>query len=94
MTLRIAIAQINLLVGDVRRNAQRVVEAAAEARDRLRAQAIVFPELTLSGYPPEDLILRPDFLRCVESVLHDLAARISGIDVIVGFAERQIGMPY
>lgn len=94
MKLRLAIAQVDLLVGDVRRNAECVVAAAAEARDRLRADAVVFPELTLSGYPPEDLILRPDFLSCVEQVLPRLARQVSGLDVVVGFPERQIGMPY
>lgn len=94
MKLRIAIAQIDLLVGDIRRNVSHVVAAAAEARDRLAADAIVFPELTLSGYPPEDLILRPDFLRAIEQALADAAQRISGIDAIVGFPERQVGMPY
>lgn len=94
MTLRIAIAQVDLLVGDVRRNVQRVLAAAGDARDRLHADAIVFPELTLSGYPPEDLILRPDFLYCIEQALTELARQLSGIDAVVGFPERQVGMPY
>jgi NAD+ synthase (glutamine-hydrolysing) len=55
---------------------------------------IVFPELTLCGYPPEDLILRPDFLIAAEHALHELAAQIQGITAIVGFPEKQIGMPY
>jgi NAD+ synthase (glutamine-hydrolysing) len=91
--LRIAIAQFDFLVGDARGNARRVLEAAADARDRLKAHAVVFPELTLSGYPPEDLILRPDFLAAVESALNELANRIHGITAIVGFPEKQIGMP-
>ena len=57
--LRIVLAQINLLVGDVRGNAQQVIDAAVRARDELQAQLIVFPELALTGYPPEDLLLRP-----------------------------------
>ena len=92
LKLRIAIAQLNLLVGDVRGNARRVLDAALDARDRLGARAVVFPELTLSGYPPEDLILRPDFLAEVERVLGELAGQIRGITAIVGFPERQIGM--
>ncbi|MGY6217040.1 NAD+ synthase [Methylolobus aquaticus] len=94
MNLRIAIAQLDFLVGDVAGNSRRVLQAASEARDRLGAHAVVFPELTLSGYPPEDLILRPDFLRCVDDALQGLAAQVRGIDVIVGFPERQVGMPY
>ena len=87
MSLRIAIAQLDFLVGDVIGNARRVLDAAQEARDRLNADAIVFPELTLSGYPPEDLILRRDFLATVETALEDLATRVTGITAIVGFPE-------
>lgn len=94
MTLRIAIAQIDLLVGDIRRNIEHVVAATEEARDRLAADAIVFPELTLSGYPPEDLILRQDFLSGIEEGLAEVARLVRGIDAIVGFPERQTGMPY
>jgi NAD+ synthase (glutamine-hydrolysing) len=92
--LRIAIAQLDFLVGDVSGNARRVLAAAAEARDRLQADAVVFPELTLSGYPPEDLILRRDFLDTVERELAQLAGQIHGITAIVGFPEKQAGMPY
>ena len=87
MTLRIAIAQLDFLVGDVAGNARRVLESAREARDRLGANAVVFPELTLSGYPPEDLILRRDFLAAVETALDRLAREIDGITAIVGFPE-------
>ena len=87
MTLRIAIAQLDFLVGDVTGNARRVLEAAEEARDRLNADAILFPELTLSGYPPEDLILRRDFLTKVETTLEEIAVRLTGITAIVGFPE-------
>ena len=87
MTLRIAIAQLDFLVGDVAGNARRVLEAVREARDRLGADAVVFPELTLSGYPPEDLILRRDFLAAVETALERLAPEIAGITIIVGFPE-------
>jgi NAD+ synthase (glutamine-hydrolysing) len=92
--LRIAIAQLDFLVGDVQGNARRVLDAVHDARDRLKAHAVVFPELTLAGYPPEDLILRPDFLASVDRALNELAGRIHGITAIVGFPEQQIGMPY
>ena len=87
MTLRIAIAQLDFIVGDVNGNAGRVLDAAQKARDRLNAGAIVFPELTLSGYPPEDLLLRRDFLATVESTLDDLAEKLFGITAVVGFPE-------
>ncbi len=89
-TLRIAIAQLNLLVGDITGNADRIIEASRHARDHLQAQAVLFPELTLAGYPPEDLLLRGDFLGQIDRALHDVAARIPrGIDVIVGFPEKR-----
>ncbi|CAI8846205.1 NAD+ synthase [Methylocaldum szegediense] len=94
MNLRIAIAQLDFLVGDLRGNADRILQAAREARDRLRAHAVVFPELCLAGYPPEDLILRCDFLAQAERTLDDIASQVHGIDVIVGFPERRAGMPY
>lgn len=94
MNLRIAIAQLDFLVGDLRGNADRVLQAAREARDRLRAHAIVFPELALAGYPPEDLILRRDFMAQAERALDDIAGQVHGIDVIVGFPEHRTGMPY
>lgn len=94
VNLRIAIAQLDFLVGDLRGNAGRVLQAAREARDRLRAHAVVFPELALAGYPPEDLILRCDFMAQAERILDDMAGQLHGIDVIVGFPEHRTGMPY
>ncbi|QJD30012.1 NAD+ synthase [Methylococcus geothermalis] len=94
MNLRIAIAQLDFLVGDVEGNAERVLAATMRARDELGADAVVFPELTLAGYPPDDLILRADFLVAVESALAALAPRVQGIDAIVGFPERHDGLPF
>jgi NAD+ synthase (glutamine-hydrolysing) len=94
VNLRIAIAQLDFLVGDVRGNAGRVLAAARRARDELGAHAVVFPELALAGYPPDDLILRPDFLAAAESALKALAGQVRGIDVIVGFPERHDGLPF
>jgi NAD+ synthase (glutamine-hydrolysing) len=92
--LRIAIAQVNLLVGDIAGNARRVLETARRARDELRAQAVVFPELTLAGYPPEDLIQRPGFIKQIDYALRELASEVHGIDVVLGFPEKQTGLPY
>ena len=54
-SLRVVMAQLDFLVGDIAGNMDKIMTAAAEARDRLHADLIVFPELTLTGYPPEDL---------------------------------------
>ena len=82
--LRLAIAQANLRVGDVAGNTDRVIALASEARDSLKAQAIVFPELALTSYPPEDLLLRPALIEQVEEGLRRIAHTVRGIDVIVG----------
>jgi NAD+ synthase (glutamine-hydrolysing) len=86
--LCIVIAQLNLLVGDVVANADKVIEAAGRARDEHQADAVLFPELTLTGYPPEDLLLRPGLNRAVEQALQRIASSVRGIDVIVGFPEQ------
>ncbi len=87
-SLRLAIGQLNFLVGDVAGNVQQVVAQALEARDHLQAHAIVFPELTLTGYPPEDLLLRPDIHVQVEAGLERLRSDVRGIVLIVGHPQR------
>ena len=61
-SLRIALAQLNLTVGDLAGNRARIAAACARARAE-QADLVAFPELALAGYPPEDLLLRPGFLR-------------------------------
>ncbi len=90
-TLRVALAQLNLLVGDVAGNAERIIAAALEARDRLRADAILFPELSLTGYPPEDLLLRPGLYPRVQRALEGIRRRVSGITVVVGHPHQAVG---
>ncbi|MCL4139862.1 UNVERIFIED_CONTAM: hypothetical protein GTU68_053533, partial [Idotea baltica] len=86
--------QINPLVGDVAGNVDKVIAAAELAKTDFNADLIVFPELTLTGYPPEDLLLRPELLRRVESGLLELKKRIQGIAVVVGHPEGQVGDLY
>lgn len=83
--LSIAFAQINPIVGDVAGNVARIREARAQAA-RDGAQLVVFPELTLSGYPPEDLVLKEAFLDAVEAAVEDLAKDTadSGPALLVG----------
>ncbi len=82
--LHIALAQINPLVGAIEANATVIIQTAAEARDRHRADLVVFPELTLTGYPPEDLLLRPSLYRRVHAALQTVRAEVRGIDVVFG----------
>ena len=84
--MRVAIAQLNQVVGDLSGNAARILEAAAEAR-RGGAQLLITAELSLCGYPPEDLLLRPAFLSSCADALSRLAARVEGVTVLVGFPE-------
>ncbi len=85
--LRIALAQINPTVGDVEGNAALAEKAISDAREA-GAQLVVLPELCLSGYPPEDLVLRADFLDAIGEALEGLAAGTDGITALVGFPER------
>ncbi|RKZ34563.1 MAG: NAD+ synthase, partial [Gammaproteobacteria bacterium] len=91
---RVALAQLNLWVGDLQGNASRVIAAAGEARDRLDADLVVFPELTLTGYPPEDLLLRPGFHDRVATALERVVAEVRGIAALVGFPHCQNGAVY
>ena len=86
--LRIVIAQLDFLVGGVSGNATKVIAAALRARDEFQADAIVFPELTLTGYPPEDLLLRPGLNRAVNQALEKIQSQVAGIDVVLGFPEQ------
>ncbi|GAB3730973.1 NAD+ synthase [Luteimonas pelagia] len=85
--LRIALAQFDFPVGAVHDNAERIMAMIAEARDAHGADLVLFPELALSGYPPEDLLLRPGFLRDCEAAMHRIAAAATGITAVVGWPE-------
>ena len=82
-TLRLALAQFDFAVGAVAANAAKVAELTAQARAG-SAGVVVFPELTLSGYPPEDLLLRPSFLAACDEQLQRLAAGTRGMAAVVG----------
>ena len=86
-TLRVALAQVNTTVGDIDRNAAKIGDSIARARDE-GAQLVVFPELSLSGYPPEDLLLKTRFLDEAGGALEQLARACTEIVALVGFPER------
>ena len=85
--LRVALAQIDPTVGDIRGNARKIAEYTARAREH-EAALVVFPELALTGYPPEDLLLKPTFLDAAAAALDELAAHTHGIASVVGFPQR------
>jgi NAD+ synthase (glutamine-hydrolysing) len=86
-TLRIALAQLNLFVGDVAGNAQRVVDVCAEARDRLEAHLVLFPELALCGYPPEDLLFHKGLRRQVAAAMDRVRNETRDIAMVVGYPQ-------
>jgi len=83
-TLRFALAQFDFPVGAVARNGARVRELMRAARDEHRVDLIAFPELTLAGYPPEDLLVRPSFLAACERELAEVARSAQGIAAYLG----------
>ena len=85
--ITIALAQIGMTVGDVPGNTRRVIETAHRARDQLHAQLVVFPECTLTGYPPEDLLFHKQLRRQVADGLDTLVAELEGVQVLVGYPE-------
>ena len=91
--LRIAQAQINPTVGDLGGNMALIREYCREAR-QADADLITFPELALSGYPPEDLLLKPRFLKDVEQCLAEMAASLEGPVCLVGYPEAADGKVY
>jgi len=86
-TLRIAMAQFDFPVGDVAGNAERIARMIVEARDVHGADLVLFPELALSGYPPEDLLLRPSFLRDCDTAMEAIAANVQGIVAVAGWPQ-------
>ncbi|HZH43455.1 MAG TPA: NAD+ synthase [Lysobacter sp.] len=86
-TLRIALAQFDFPVGAVHANAERIAALIGEARDEHGADVVVFPELALSGYPPEDLLLRPSFLADCEAAMARVAEAARGIVAVVGWPQ-------
>ncbi|MCJ7811631.1 MAG: NAD+ synthase [Dehalococcoidia bacterium] len=86
-TLRLGLAQINTTVGDLDGNAAKVLEYVGRARE-LGVDVLSFPEMTITGYPPEDLLLRPQFIRHNLAVLERVVKGCQGITAVVGFVDR------
>jgi NAD+ synthase (glutamine-hydrolysing) len=88
-TVKVALAQVNATVGDLAGNARRIAEAARQAH-AAGAQVVIAPELALTGYPPEDLLLRPAFMSACDAALRALAVDVAGL---VGL-HLVVGHPY
>jgi len=81
--MRLSLAQINTVVGDLDGNADKIRRRLAEAKDR-KADLVVFPELAVTGYPPEDLLLRPSFVQAAQAKAAELAREARGIVALTG----------
>src|SRR6266487_4043567 len=81
--MRLALAQINTVVGDLDGNRDRILARLDEARGE-GADLVLFPELAVTGYPPEDLLLRPGFIRAARRSLEQVAAATAGVTALVG----------
>src|ERR671911_1932867 len=81
--MRLALAQINVVVGDLDGNRDRILSALADARGE-GADLVLFPELAVTGYPPEDLLLRPAFVRAAAESVEEIARATSGITALLG----------
>lgn len=86
--VRIALAQINTTVGDIAGNAARISDYVKRA-GKAGAEMVVFPEMTLTGYPPEDLIFKASFVEANLKALSAVAKKVSGITVVLGFVDRR-----
>src|SRR3954470_2708822 len=85
--IRIAACQINTFVGDLDGNANRILDALREA-EQAGADIALFPELALTGYPPEDLLLKPGFIADNLEALEKVAARTGRCAAVVGFVDK------
>jgi len=88
--LRLALGQVNATVGDIAGNVRKVLSACGRAREA-GAQLVVFPEMVLPGYPPEDLLLRPSFVEENLAAWKEVAASVRGVTVVAGFVDRDAG---
>jgi NAD+ synthase (glutamine-hydrolysing) len=92
--MKVAIAQINLHVGNIDKNKADIIAFIRQARDDYHADLIIFPELAISGYPPEDLLLRPSFFNQIDQALQEISAEATGIAVITGYPCREKEQTY
>ena len=87
--ITIALAQFDYVVGDVAGNTQKILDLAVRARDDMRADLVVFPELSVCGYPPEDLLFHAGLRRRIEKALETIRDSVRDIAVLVGFPDYQ-----
>lgn len=92
--LTLSLAQINVLVGDIPGNTRQVLAMAERAWREQQADAVIFPELVLTGYPPEDLLLRPSLALRIDQALEELTAASLPLTLVVGYPRYRNGKLY
>lgn len=93
VSLRLALAQVNGLVGGFKENAEKVKSVCAKVR-KMGADVVLFPELMVTGYPPEDLLLKEKFIEDCQKTLKKIASTTHGLTAVVGYAEKEAGKLY
>ncbi len=93
-TVKVALAQVDLAVGDVAGNTAKIIAFASRARDEERADLVVFPELSICGYPPEDLLLHAGLRDAVAGAIAEIRNKVFGIAVLIGFPEYEEELIY
>ena len=83
--IRIIIGQLNFTVGDIEGNTEKIIKAIKKANEKYDADIIIFPELSICSYPPEDLLLRPAFNKLIKVALEKIKSETKGIHVILGY---------
>ena len=84
--LRIGLAQFNFCVGDIEGNTKRIIDSAKLSKQKSGVDVMVFPELAITGYPPEDLLLRPEFHRLVENAIAEIVNQSQNCSLSFGTA--------
>ena len=93
VSLRLALAQVNGLVGGFKANAEKVKSVCAKVR-KMGADVVLFPELMVTGYPPEDLLLKEKFIEDCQKTLKKISSMTHGLTAVVGYAEKEAGKIY
>src|SRR4030067_645251 len=86
-TLRIGLCQINTTVGDIEGNTKKILEYITKGK-KCAAELLVFPEMAVTGYPPEDLLLMPKFIEANLKAVNRIAKATSSITAVVGFVGK------
>lgn len=88
--IKLVVAQIELTIGDLQKNKQKILDSINKAKNELKADLILFPELCVTGYPPEDLLLRDDFHVVVSKTVQEIIAEVKNIDVILTYPYKNL----